>query len=126
MVILVTGKQGAGKTHHADLLANELMNESNDVYRIDGDSFRELTGNNDYTDAGRIRNLMDAAQLAAEYEKKGYIVILSFIAPVKAWRDAMRKAWLQSRLIYIPGGKLWEGTTYERPIAEELEIQSNY
>ena len=90
------------------------------VWLIDGDVFRNKTENQDYSDAGRFRNLISAALQAQHAEKMGYIVLVSFIAPKKDWRDQMRKHWFQSRVIYLPGGQLWEGTEYEQPTEEEL------
>ena len=69
---------------------------------------------------------MGAAQMAAEFEDKGYIVILAFVAPKREWRDMMRKLWRMSVVIYIPGGTLWPGTEYERPADGELTIHALY
>lgn len=122
MVYLITGKAGAGKTHYAECLTKELKEEGYSVVQIDGDSFREKTGNKDYTDEGRIQNLVDASLLAQMHEKIGDTVILSFIAPQKEWRRMMRSYWKESVLIYIPGGTLWENTTYEKPKKNEFKI----
>lgn len=115
MVLLITGKAGAGKTHYANALAKELTDEGMQVSTIDGDAFRAEHGNKDFSDKGRIANLIKAAQLAQDYEFKGHIVILSFIAPKQEWRDLMQTYWKESRVIYIPGGTLWKDTIYERP-----------
>ena len=119
MVYLITGKAGAGKTHYGDELAKELRAEGFNVRRFDGDVFRLQTNNTDFTDKGRISNLMNVAKLAHEYELCGDVVILSFIAPRKEWRDRMRAMWNESRVIYIPGGTLWDGTIYEKPTKDE-------
>lgn len=126
MVILITGKKGAGKTHYAKAMLSELEERAYKVVLLDGDKLRAETGNTDFSDEGRIKNLKKAAQLAAKYENEGYIVLLSFIAPRKKWRDAMRKYWEKSRIVYIPGGTLWEGTTYDIPTEEEYNMQFNY
>jgi adenylylsulfate kinase-like enzyme len=123
MVYLITGKKGAGKTEYARRLGKEIEEEGFSVCFLDGDDFRDITGNNDFSDAGRIKNLTEASIIAAEKEKLGNIVILSFIAPKREWRDQMRNRWEASRVIYIPGGTLWEGTSYEKPADYELDLR---
>ena len=120
MVILITGKAGAGKTNYAVELYNELASEGKKPVLIDGDTWRSLHGNDDFSELGRINNLESAAKYAAEKESEGRIVILAFVAPRKQWRNKMRTHWKESRLIYIPGGTLWEGTEYEMPDEDEF------
>lgn len=115
MVYLITGKSDAGKTRYAKAFADELMADGHKVVCIDGDEFRQQTNNDDFSDQGRILNLTEAAKLAADLESKGNIVLVSFVAPKRAWRNMMRQYWHESQVVYLPGGTLWEGTTYERP-----------
>jgi adenylylsulfate kinase-like enzyme len=126
MVILIVGKKGSGKSHYAETLKAELEKESYKVAWLDGDKFRAEKGNNDYSDEGRIKNLKDAAKEAAEYEDAGYIVLCSFIAPQKKWRNMMRKYWQVSRVVYLPGGELWPGTHFQMPSEREIETRYNY
>lgn len=119
MVILVTGKAGAGKTEWANRYARELQAERRQVLVVDGDEVRKWFVN-DYTDHGRENNLTTIAKIAALAEQRGLIVIVAAVSPKKAWRQMMRSYWMQSRLVYIPGGTLWEGSTYERPDWEEI------
>ena len=91
-----------------------------------GDVFRRTTGNTDYRDEGRLRHLTNAANAAKEYESKGWIVLMSFIMPRKRYRDKMRKLLEVSRIVYLPGGTLWEGTTYQRPTEREMETRYNH
>lgn len=120
MVYLITGKRGSGKTTYAVKLLKELRGEGHQVEWLDGDRFREETGNDDYSDKGRYNNLMLAAKRAQDAERKGSIVILSFVAPRKEWRQNMRCQFKHSHLVYLPGGELWKGTEYEVPDIEEL------
>lgn len=122
MVILVTGKADAGKTHYANALADELQMQGKDVVVIDGDEYREEHGNKDFSDAGRMRNLIGASELARQLEDEGKVVVMAFVSPRRAWRTMMRRYWKESRLVYIPGGNLWDETTYEIPTDEELNI----
>jgi len=126
MVYLITGKAGAGKTHYAEALAAEYKLAGFSVAMIDGDVLREKRKNDDYTDKGRVMNLMDAAEMAAELEAEGKIVICAFVSPKRAWRDAMREYWRMSIVVYIPGGTLWKNTTYERPTDGELVLHALY
>jgi adenylylsulfate kinase-like enzyme len=119
MVYLITGKAGAGKTTYAYRLAEELREEGRRVHVIDGDEWRVTTNNPEFSDEGRERNLIAAAEEAGRREALGEIVIMAFVAPKKIWRRTMRLYWKNSKLIYIPGGSLWEGTTYEVPDIEE-------
>lgn len=128
MVILITGKSGAGKTHYAKTLTQELQINGVDVVMIDADEYRKERGTTkpeDFSDAGRTKNLIGAAKLAAEFEREGKTVVMAFIAPRRIWRATMRQYWQESRVVYIPGGDLWEGTTYEEPTDDELQIRRN-
>jgi len=119
MVYLITGKAGAGKTHYAQALLAELITKS--TMFIDGDKLREETGNHDYSDEGRMRNLKDAALMAQRAEGEGKIVAVAMIAPRKDWRNMMRAHWQDSHTVYIPGGTLWKDTKYEKPNIYELK-----
>lgn len=126
MVILITGKAGAGKTEYGTRLANELHLAGVKVSMIDGDEFRQqrgTTGREYFTDEERLKNLLGAAEVARDLECEGCTVVMAFIAPRTAWRDVMRSSFKESRVVYIPGGNLWEGTTYETPTDEELQIR---
>ena len=120
MVYLITGKKNSGKTTYAKRLVKELEEEGNKVLWLDGDELRNETGNNDFTPKGRYGNLMLAASRAQKAEREGKIVVLSFVAPLKAWRNSMRCYFKHSHTVYIPGGELWEGSTYEVPDIKEL------
>lgn len=125
MVYLITGKAKAGKSTYAYRLAQELEENGNRVVVVDGDAFRKLKGNSDYSDIGRIRNLKEAAEYAASMEKDGNIVVCSFVSPRRVWRNMMRSHWRESQLIYIPGGELWPGTEYEIPLFDEFQPYFN-
>jgi len=125
MVILITGRSASGKTHYSNALRSELSDAGVVVCCIDGDKWRRHTGNVDFTDEGRQANLVSAAKEASRYEANGYVVLMSFIAPKKEYRDKMRSLWSRSRVVYLPGGKLWAGTNYEVPDENEMQVRSN-
>lgn len=119
MVFLITGRAGAGKTEWAKRFAAELRTEGRQVLIVDGDEVRELFPN-DFTDHGRYNNLFTIARIAALAERQGLTVLVAAVSPKREWRNMMRGYWQRSKVIYIPGGTLWEGTTYESPDEEEL------
>lgn len=128
MVILITGKKDSGKTTYGERLSTELRDEGISVAMIDGDKYRAekgTTGKEHFTDEARVKNLMGAAHLAAQLEAEGKVVIVAFVAPKKGWRDRMRLCWKVSRVVYVPGGTLWAGTTYDRPDDDEINIRFN-
>lgn len=120
MVILVTGKKGAGKTYYAQQLAAELRSEGKRVVVIDGDEVRRVQDNHDYSDNGRKQNIIRMSYIARDVEAKGMVAIVAAVTPMRVYRDAMRSIWQESRTVYIPGGTLWEGTEYERPDESEF------
>lgn len=123
MVIWITGRKGSGKSTLASLLAGQFRS----AVVLDGDTIRDtITGNHDFSDAGRMANIETLANLAHVLESQGLTVIVACISPRRAWRKAVREIFLQSMLVYLPGGTLWEGSEYEEPDAEELRpILSN-
>ena len=100
-------------------LLMEFKDDGKVAYLLDSEVVREIRGNRDFSDSGRRRHLMYLADCAADVESKGQVAIVTAICPSRELRDEMRSRWKESRLVYIPGGKLWEGTTYERPQDDE-------
>jgi adenylylsulfate kinase-like enzyme len=115
MVYFITGRASAGKT----TLAYKLKDKYSAII-IDGDDIRKYfpTG---YLDKNRYDHIIRMAKFAALLESQGHIVIVAAIMPKKIWRDDARKYCKETKLIYIPGGFLWEDTTYEEPQTEELK-----
>lgn len=120
MVILVTGKAGAGKTTYANRLAEELKADGLLTEVLDSEDVRKVLKNNDYSDDGKEKHLKALAIMAAEAEEIGVISIVAAVAPKRAWRNMMRAHWRVSQMVYIPGGTMWSGTTYERPEFDEI------
>lgn len=90
MIVLFYGQPASGKTTLADAVANRYKHDPL-IIRIDGDKWREVTDNKDYSKAGRIANLKGAFDMAVYLEKEGFIPILSFVAPyqdLRAYLDA--------------------------------------
>jgi adenylylsulfate kinase-like enzyme len=83
MVILLFGQPASGKTLLADRLVPHF---SHNLVRIDGDVWREVTENKDYSKEGRIRNLKGAFDMGIYLSKSGMISLMSFVAPYQELR----------------------------------------
>jgi len=118
MVYWITGRAKSGKT----TLAKSLIeaNKFKSIVLLDGDEVREHFPGTGYSDEERYEHIMRIARFAAILEKQGFLVIIALVSPRKAWRQEARKLFRESKLIYLPGGHLWEGTVYEEPDEEEL------
>ena len=117
MVIWVTGKKGAGKT----TLAYEIKSGLDKAVVLDGDEIRAIYPA-DFSDEGRKNNITRIGQLAGLIERQGYTVICALVSPKKEWRDEARSHAQKSYLIYVEGGTLWPGTTYETPDDKEADV----
>jgi adenylylsulfate kinase-like enzyme len=121
MLYLITGKAGAGKTHEAQNMDFMSWYEwDNPAFLIDGDDVRDIWNDSDFTDEGRERHGVRMARIGRLAEKQGFTPIIAAITPTKKIRDLIRSHFEESKIIYIKGGSLWPGTTYEEPSEEEL------
>lgn len=122
MVYWITGKRNAGKTTYSLKLKKELEEDGSNVLILDGDGVRKYfpTG---YTDDERRKHILRVAKFAAIAEEQNIVVIIAMIAPMKKWRMEARKFFEKSMLVYIQGGELWAGTTYEEPDSDEKPLE---
>ena len=109
MIVLFFGQPASGKT----TLANALKRKISDIFSylvvkskwelpiefkkfsshsimIDGDRWRDVTQNKDYSKEGRLRNLKGAFDMALYIEKEGFIPILSFVTPYDELRQYLK------------------------------------
>ena len=83
MIILFYGQPGSGKSTLADELYKRLQTfiKFTEYYheykfmRIDGDKWRSVTNNKDYTKEGRNTNLKTAFDMSIYLENEGFIPI---------------------------------------------------
>ena len=95
-----TCQPGAGKTTLANHLSTHLHTKNPII--IDGDDIREIFKNADYSEAGRLKNIELAQNMALFMHKKGFNVCVSLVSPYKAQREAFKaKLGDQIKEIYV-------------------------
>lgn len=121
MVIWITGKSGAGKTTLAKQLIDWYKKLNCCVVMFDGDEVRDRfpTG---FTDEDRSNHIMRISKFASLIEKQDVIVIIALLSPKYRWRVEAKKLFEKSCLIYVKGGELWKGTSYDEPKEDEVDI----
>ena len=92
MIILFFGQPASGKTTLADALVKKLSSKLlyHSFVRIDGDKWREVTNNKNYSKEGRMANLKGAFDMAIYLDNDGYTPVLSFVSPYKELRDYLK------------------------------------
>lgn len=123
MVLWITGKGRAGKSQTAKKLLSIIPNS----VAIDAGVFRRYF-KADFTDNGRREHIVRMAKVAAILERQGFVPIVTCVSPTKEMRQEARSMFKDSVLIHVPGGVLWEGTTYEEPDLEEIKgiVEGDY
>ena len=118
MIILLFGQPASGKTtlanefieaykskYNTDLwvdICNSMTDPVNkDFVLIDGDRWRDITKNKNYTKEGRIENLKQAFNMALYLEKEGYTPFLSFVTPYEELREYLRDNAINLAEIYL-------------------------
>jgi len=91
MIYWFTGQPGAGKTTLALALQAVLRKSGHTVVHLDGEFLREITGNRDFTEAGRTRNIRAGQQLATKLHTEGVMVVASFVSPYRNMREEFKK-----------------------------------
>jgi len=97
MIILLFGQPASGKT----TLAKELQRVYIDLIHIDGDEWRDVTQNKDYSREGRMRNLKGAFDMALYLERKDFSVVLSFVTPFEELRQYLQNNSQKLHQIYL-------------------------
>ena len=97
MMVLLYGQPASGKT----TLANEMLSKLCLPISIDGDKWRDITKNKDYSKDGRIRNLKGAFDMALYLENSGFTPILSFVCPYEEMRSYLLDNAKKIYLIYL-------------------------
>ena len=87
MIYVLYGQPGSGKTTIGKLLAEHL----DTPHLIDGDEFREMFVNKDYSKEGRIENITRAYTVATYLSKtRDRPVVLSLVNPYEYLREDLK------------------------------------
>ena len=87
-----TGLSGSGKSTIANLLEKRLHAAGRHTYLLDGDNVRHgLNRDLGFTEADRAENIRRVGEVAKLMVDAGLIVLVSFISPYRAERDAVRR-----------------------------------
>jgi bifunctional enzyme CysN/CysC len=91
-VLWFTGLSGAGKSTIANLVDKRLFAMGRHTYVLDGDNVRHgLNRDLGFTEADRVENIRRVSEVAALFAEAGMIVLVSFISPYRAEREAARQ-----------------------------------
>lgn len=93
MIFWFTGQPGSGKTTLANKLIDKISSENSKakIINIDGDDLRSISKNKDYSKAGRIKNISTAISIVRFLANKGYICVISIVAPYRFLRDELKE-----------------------------------
>ena len=92
-VVWLTGLSASGKTTIARQVERDLFDRGYNVFMLDGDNLRDgLNFNLGFSKEDRHENIRRAGEVAAILSSSGFIVISSFITPLKIDREVAKNA----------------------------------
>ena len=91
-VVWLTGLSASGKTTIANKVERSLFDKGYNIFMLDGDNLRDgLNYNLGFSKEDRHENIRRAGEVAAIMSNSGFIVISSFITPLKIDREVAKK-----------------------------------
>ena len=101
-VLWLTGLSGAGKSTIANFVEAELHCSGYHTYVLDGDNVRHgLNSDLGFTAADRVENIRRAGEVAHLMLDAGLIVLVSFISPFRAERQAVRSRFARDEFLEV-------------------------
>lgn len=130
MIYWFTGQPGAGKTTLALALQKELRRLGHVTVHLDGDLLRIVTANQDFSPAGRMKNIRAAQALAAKIHDDGAWVVAAFVSPFRALREEFKQR-PEVLEIYVHtaearGREKFFAAAYEPPLENFLDIDTTH
>ena len=115
-----TGLSGSGKSTIANLVDRKLHALGHHAFVLDGDNIRHgLNRDLGFTDEDRVENLRRVAEVAKLMTDAGLIVLVSFISPFRAEREA-------ARALFAPGEFIEVFVDTPLDIAEQRDAKGLY
>jgi adenylylsulfate kinase len=128
MIYWFTGQPGAGKSTLAAALKSTLKARNLSVVHLDGEELRDITGNTEYGEAGRLANIRSGQKLAAKLDAEGIAVIASFVSPYRALREEFKQSHrvieIYVHTTAIRGREKYHVKNYEPPLADFVDIDT--
>jgi bifunctional enzyme CysN/CysC len=101
-VIWMTGYSGAGKSSIANLVEKRLHAMGRRTYLLDGDNIRHgLNKDLGFTEQDRVENIRRVAEVARLMVDAGLIVLVAFISPFRAERQAARALFTEDEFMEV-------------------------
>jgi adenylylsulfate kinase-like enzyme len=127
MIYWLTGQPGAGKTTLAKWLEAHFAGKA---IIVDGDDIRAIFNNQDYSEAGRRKNIELAQNIAKFIHHKNGVAIVSLVSPYKEQRETFKHEMGDSvKEIYvhtsdIRGREQFHVLEYDAPIENFVDIDT--
>lgn len=119
-VVWFTGLSGAGKSTLANALEVALHRVQKRTYVLDGDNIRRgLCKDLGFSDADRVENMRRVAEVARLFVDAGVLVLVAFISPFRAERQAARE-------LFAPGDFLEVFVDVPLAVAEQRDTKGLY
>jgi adenylylsulfate kinase len=119
-VVWFTGLSGAGKSTLANALEVALHGMHRRTYVLDGDNIRRgLCKDLGFSDADRVENMRRVAEVARLFVDAGVLVLVAFISPFRAERQAARE-------LFAPGDFLEVFVDVPLAMAEQRDTKGLY
>jgi len=119
-VVWFTGLSGAGKSTLANALETALHRTRQRTYVLDGDNIRRgLCKDLGFSDADRVENMRRVAEVARLFVDAGVVVLVAFISPFSAERQA-------ARALFAPGDFLEVYVDVPLAVAEQRDTKGLY
>lgn len=101
-VLWLTGLSGAGKSTLANALEVALHRSHQRTYVLDGDNVRGgLCKDLGFSDADRVENMRRVAEVARLFVDAGVVVLVAFISPFRAERQAARALFAEGDFLEV-------------------------